>query len=220
MENPQIKKQEVPSLETNLSEPVQVIRPIIQYHILLSLSKNGVYFIDPNTGEYIDGLLNLPSIGLTLSPPPPKNTSEVPSFGFAGLNKNTSKKENSNTFELDAVLYFDYSDSEFATGYLEEQKVFLYYLKIWNDVDMRIWLDIIEKVVSEFNGGKRDKEGRGINFYVSSAFVPKNTTEPSKLVLTKQSSGNSGVVRAASNLELYSEEDNPQQDCNPQHPYL
>ncbi len=221
MENSQLDDQEDPNQETTPSEPIQIIRPVIQYNILLSLSKTGVYFIDPNTGEYIDGLLNLPSIGLTLTPPPLTNTLNNQALGFANLKNVTSKKTDPTTFELDAILYFEYSDNEFATGYLEKQDAFLYYIKIWNDVDMRIWLDIIEKIVSEFNEGKKDKNLPGINFYVSSAFVPKNTNEPSKLVLTKQYPGTSGMARAVSSLELYSEDDNDTQErCKFPHPYL
>ena len=177
------------NIKVLLEEPVRVVRPVPEFGVLDSFARQGVYFTNLDTGEQIEGLLNLPSIGISLTPPKIDSGCEL---GFLNINKKSSK----NTFAVDGVLYFEYRGKECNTGWLSEKGDYLWFIKIWNDIDMHLWLDIIEKVVADNTVIKDGVPVPLAKFFVSSAFVPKNTTEPTRLVLSKHMFSNKDSAKA------------------------
>jgi hypothetical protein len=162
-------------------EPITIDRPVLEFCVLASLARNGVYFTDLSTGEAINGLLYLPQIGISLTPP---ETNEI-NLGFLNLGQKRPRKLAPNTFEVDGVLYFEYDGKECITGKLDNFGRYLWFIKIWNDIDMRIWEEIIKKVVDDNTKIVDGAPYPLAYFIVSSAFVPDKADKPSRLVLTK-----------------------------------
>jgi hypothetical protein len=185
------------------TELITLTRPVLQFGVLDSFARHGVYFTNLEDGEPIDGLLYQPSIGISLTPPE-KNS--VTGFGFSHLQQRSSRKLAPNTFEVDGVLYFEYKGRECITGQLSED-TYLFFVKIWNDIDMKVWLEIIEKAVADNTEIKDGAPYPHAYFFVSSAFVPRNATEPSRLVLPKHLFSRPGEA-AVSREETYPPEEN------------
>jgi len=189
-------------------EPISVSRPDVEFRVLSSLAKQNVYFIDLETADYIDGLIYLPSIGLTLTPPPPPQKATRADLGF--LNLETRRGVNTHSSpdiaEIDAVLYFEYEGRECKTGLLDNGIVYLFFVKIWNDLDFIIWEEILEKVIKDLS---LDFEGYlipRVNFTVSTTFIPNRPTVASKLVINRPED-NSDASFAVSNHMISTAED-------------
>jgi len=195
-------------LKQQIFDPVQVIRPALEFNVLRAFAKNGVYFINQETGDYVDGLLKLPSIGITLTPPQ-KEESNTANFGFLNFNRKSTSRSDPNTYEIDGVLFFSYSDpnKEFSTGYIDIEDAYLYYVKIWNDVELRVWVDILEKIVAEFTEEVDGKPHHKVLFYLDSVYVPKDITKPNKLVLPIQNKYGSNPTNACSTKEIPFDDD-------------
>lgn len=169
-------------------DPICVRRPDVEFRVLSSLASQNVYFIDLDTTNYLDGLIYLPSIGLTLTPPPPQKAIRN-NLGFLnlGTKREVDPHSNPDVAEVDAVLYFEYEGRECKTGLLEENGVaYLFFVKIWNDLDFIIWEKILNKVINDLT---IDIEGylvSRVNFTVATTFIPNNPTEASKLVISRQ----------------------------------
>ena len=191
-------KKSLPST-IELYDPITVSRPDVEFRVLSSLAKQNVYFIDLDTTNYIDGLIYLPSLGLTLTPPPPQKAARS-NLGFLNLEtkRETSSPSNPNVAEVDAVLYFEYEGRECKTGLLDNGLAYLFFIKIWNDLDFIIWEKILEEVVRDLT---LDFEGYllpRVNFTVATTFIPHKPSEPSKLIINRQDD-NSDASFAVSN---------------------
>lgn len=191
--------------DEEVAEPVSVARPTLQFQVLHSLCEQGVYFVDIDTGDPLEGYLDVPAVGLTLTPPPPIPVK--PPLGFLHLHDNKiDPKDCANTFELDAILYFSYNGKECQTGALSEAGFpVLFFIKIWNDLDLCNWEKIVNQVVADLTINKDGESFPVVNFVVSSAYVPKNTTEPSRLVL-KRKDGNADTTDGVSDKQVYPSE--------------
>ncbi|MFZ3068734.1 MAG: hypothetical protein WA052_00250 [Microgenomates group bacterium] len=191
------KKSLPPTIE--LYEPINVSRPDVEFRVLSSLAKQNVYFIDLDTTNYIDGLIYLPSIGLTLTPPPPQKTIHT-NLGFLNLDtkREVSTHPNPDVAEIDAVLYFEYEGRECKTGLLDNGLAYLFFIKIWNDLDFIIWEKIIEKVIKDLTLDIEWYPVPRVNFTVTTTFIPNKPTEASKLVISRPDD-NSDASFAVSN---------------------
>jgi hypothetical protein len=189
-------------------EPIIIIRPDTQFRVLKAFQKHGIFFIDLETGSYIDGLIYLPSIGLSFTPPPVE-TAWQPTLGF--LKTNAKVEYDPDTIEVDAVLFFEYQGPECQTGLLGEiqgEKVYLYYLTIWNDYELRQWDDIVSQVISDLTITKNGRSIPLVKFVVTSSFVPNKPTEANRLVLEiNKSKGDEGSDPAISSQSIVPQDD-------------
>ena len=168
-------------------EPITILRPDIQFRVLQALQENGLFFIDLESGHYVDGLIYFPSLGLSFSPPPSKVWQ--PTLGFLSLDHFPTKSSvalQPGTVELDAILFFEYEGPECETGIIGEVAglpIYLFYLTIWNDREIRHWDEILQRVISKLT---LTQDGQGfplVKFTVTSTFVPNQSMETSKLVV-------------------------------------
>lgn len=168
---------------------VSISRPDLKFRIQDSLKRQGLFFVDLGSGTLIDGLIDLPSIGLILSSPQPEAVVQSTKFGFLGVNCQSSvpeAKEDDDNFELDAVLYFDYDGPECTTGYLPDLS-FLCFLKIWNDVQLYEWEDILNKVVEDLTvDSDYGIPVPLVKFFVTTTFVPDNPEKDNRLIIPKK----------------------------------
>ncbi len=168
-------------------EPIIVRRPDINFRVLRAFKKQGLNFIDLETGSYVDGLVPLPSIGLSFTPSRKKTWKS--SLGF--LNLGDKKGDDTNleidSIELDAILFFEYKGAECITGVLDEledgEKIYLFFLTIWNDYEFKHWNDIVEKVVADLTIVKNGVSIPLVNFTVTTSYIPNNPTEANRLVI-------------------------------------
>ena len=205
-------KKSLPST-IELYDPITVSRPDVEFRVLSSLAKQNVYFIDLDTTNYIDGLIYLPSLGLTLTPPPPPQKASRTNLGFLNLEtkREVSIHSNQDVAEIDAVLYFEYEGRECKTGLLDNGLAYLFFIKIWNDLDFIIWEKILEKVVGDLT---LDLEGYllpRVNFTVATTFIPNKPMEASKLVINRQDE-NSDASFAVSSLTVSAPNDDEEFD--------
>ena len=184
-------------------------RPDTRFRVLDSFKKQGLYFIDLETGEDIDGLMDLPSIGLTFSPPPVET--KKPGFGFLSLGQNTGpKNDDSDSFELDAVLFFEYDGPECKTGILENELAYLFFIKVWNDIDLISWEKIIENVIKDLTIKVDDLSYPIVKFAISTTFISNNPGESKKLTISKKK--RSGDTEAVSSHFIEEESDDFEND--------
>ena len=177
-----------PSEKKTPLDNIMIHRPEVNFRVLKAFQKQGLFFIDMETGTYVDGLMPLPSLGLSFVPPTKKKTWKS-SLGFLNLGDN--KKDDTSlevdSVELDAVLFFEYKGPECITGALEELEdgdiVYLFFLTIWNDYEFNHWHDILEKVVADLTVVKKGIPIPLVKFTVTTTFVPNNPTEPNRLVI-------------------------------------
>lgn len=192
---------------------ISISRPDTRFRVLNAFKRQGLYFIDLDTGENIDGLIDLPSIGLTFSPPLVEK--EKPSIGFLSLGQNSAKKnDDSDYFELDAVLFFEYDGPECKTGMLENELAYLYFIKVWNDLDLRNWEQIVQKVVDDLTIKIDDLSHPMVKFAISTTFISNNPTEQKRLMISKKK--HTSDTEAFSDQYFEAESD----DCEDHHKFI
>ncbi len=162
---------------------VSISRPDLKFHILDAFKRQELYFVDLDNGDYINGLIDIPSLGLTFSAPAPEQLDNC-EMGFIHLN-HPKALANEDTFELDAVLYFDYDGPECKTGFLADGSQ-LFFLKVWNDTDLQHWEAIVNQVVNELTVKTEDGSVPLAKFIISTVFVPDRPEDGARLVLTKK----------------------------------
>jgi len=167
-------------LEENL-EPISDSRLDIHFRVLRELQKQSIFFIDIETSKYIDGLIYLPSIGLSFTPPPPKVTQS--GMGFLNLSNKKSPDQNIDKLGLDALLFFHYSGPECLTGYLKKEEAYLFFLKVWNDLEYTRWKEILQKVIDVVSVERNGVSYPLVKFIVSTTFIPNSPDEPNKLII-------------------------------------
>lgn len=167
---------------------ISISRPDLRFRVLDSLKNQGLFFINLDTGEYIDGLIDLPSIGLTHTPPRDETEIVWPTLGFLELNQPKKTEPEDDYFELDAVLFFDYDGPECKTGLLETDLAYLFFLKIWNDLELCFWEPIITKVVDDLTLKTGDYSHPLVKFIISTSFIPNNRSKQNRLSLPKKQS--------------------------------
>lgn len=164
---------------------IDILRPSTRFDILTSLKDQGVSFINAKTGKKFLGLPgDYDTVGLVFEP---QSDSPTTTIGFLNLDKNKSKsKKEPDTFEVDALLFFQHSEEDFSTGYIDiigDKIVYLYYIEVWNDLEIEKWQKIIEKVVKDLTV---EIDGQAVplaKFRIKTLFVPDNPSEISRMVL-------------------------------------
>ncbi|HOX95759.1 MAG TPA: hypothetical protein PLI45_00020 [Candidatus Woesebacteria bacterium] len=163
---------------------ITITRDDTCFRVLDSLHRQGLYFIDIDTKKYIDGLIDLPSIGLSFSPPTPIDDENESDLGFLATQKKESiTKDDGTGLKVDAVLFFVYDGPECRTGYISKEGCYVYFLKIWNDLELKHWEEIIAKVVDDLTIKIEDYEHALVRFCISTTFVPNDTTKESQLII-------------------------------------
>jgi len=198
-------------LEVDL-DPITIVRPNIQFRILQAFQKHQLYFVDMDSGKYLDGLLHLPSIGLTFTPPPKKVWQ--PSLGFLSLGPMATpfvEPDPPNLVEIDAILFFEYDGPECKTGCINEiegEKIYRVYLTIWNDYELCQWNEIVESVIADLTLTKNGLTFPLVKFIITSSFVPNKPTVPNRLVIEfKKSDDCQEGESAISDQSIVPEED-------------
>jgi len=164
---------------------IDILRPHTRFGILKSLKDQGISFVNTKTGKRILGLPgDYDTVGLVFEP---QNDHKETTVGFLTLDKDRSKtKKEPDTFEIDALLFFEHQEEDFSTGYIDfikDKFVYLFYLEVWNDLEIEKWQKIIEKVVQDMTV---DIDGQAVplaKFRIKTLFVPDNPTETSRMVL-------------------------------------
>lgn len=164
---------------------IDILRPHTRFGILKSLKDQGISFVNTKTGKHILGLPgDYDTVGLVFEP---QNDHKETTVGFLTLDKDQPKKKKEpDTFEIDALLFFEYKEEDFSTGYIDfikDKVVYLFYLEVWNDLEIEKWKKIIEKVVQDMTV---DIDGQAVplaKFRIKTLFVPDNPSEKSRMVL-------------------------------------
>ena len=166
---------------------ISIIRPDIRFRTLDAFKKQGVFFINLDTGEYIKGIIDLTSIGLTFTPPQ-EEEEEQRELGFHALAKPkaTSPTDKDDYFELEAILFFEYEGPECETRFLEKELAFLFFLKVWDDRELRNWEIIVENVVNDLTFIVDDYRHPMVKFVISTTFVPNDLTKKSSFHISKK----------------------------------
>lgn len=198
-------------------------RPSARFQCLTAFQKQGLYFVHPKTGEYIKGLISLPYVGLTFTPPPAcdnhkNNLGFIPS-STPPLVKEKTQEDGKDTFEIDALLYFEYKGPECTTGFVEKEIYYLYFLKIWNDVDLKLWEEIAANVIRDTCMNLEGQKIPLLRFVISTTFVPNDRTIESKMTVEKRPDYPSSVYAVSNDVyddeEYYYEDDRQQRSARP-----
>jgi len=164
---------------------VEIIKPTPQFDVLKSLADQGVYFVDMTTGNPIHGFVNSPEIGLSLTPPVEANKDSTLGFIHLYDYKTRLGPKDPDSFEVECVLYFNYEGEECKAGFSTDEGIFVLFVKIWNDNDVPIWEEILNKVVEDLYYEDEGEMYSLIRFVVTSSFIPKSPEHSSKLVLKR-----------------------------------
>lgn len=177
-----------PPEDYNPHPNISITRPDIRFRVLDAFKKQGLFFIDLETGDYVDGLIDLPSIGLTFTPPlDEEEISPGPTLGFLELNQPRKPVPvEDDFFELDAVLFFEYDGPECKTGMLEEDLAQLFFLKVWNDLDLLHWESIVAKVIDDLTVKVENLEHPLVKFAISTTFIPDDPAKHNRLTIPKK----------------------------------
>lgn len=164
---------------------IDILRPSTRFGILKSLRDQGVFFVNTKTGKRFLGLPgDYDTVGLVFEP---QNELPEATTGFLNLEKNQSKsKKIPDTFEVDALLFFQHKEEDFNTGYIDfigDKIVYLYYIEVWNDLDIEKWKNIVKKVVQDLTVEINGKPVPLVKFRIKTLFVPDDPSEKSRMVL-------------------------------------
>lgn len=161
-----------------------VNRPLERYAIQITLSKKGIYLINPATYKYINGYLNIPAIYLTFEPPPVSNNGERCSLGF--IPQVTSQKTKDDTtpkeLKIDATLFFSYPTDEYILG-LGEDGIFYVVIQTWHDAEIEKWDKIAQEVARELSTNDDGSITQTVKFFITSTFLPNDTNAFHQLII-------------------------------------
>lgn len=165
-----------------------VARPDIRYAVQAALvnQKQQIYLINPGTNMYIDGLIDVPALYLTFTPPPMVTKR---AFGFLPGPTSTQIILVPKELKIDAILYFSYPGNEYFAGYDKETGITVMLIKVWHDDEVKRWKRIAQKVASELVIIKGKKIIPTVFFNISSVFVPNNPKAPHQLIIKPDTDG-------------------------------
>jgi len=164
---------------------IDILRPHTRFGILKSLKDQDISFVNTKTGKRILGLPgDYDTVGLVFEP---QNDHPESTTGFLSLDKDHQKpKKQLDTFEVDALLFFEHEEEDFSTGYIDfikDKVVYLFYIEVWNDLEIDKWQKIISKVVQDLTV---EIDGQAVplaKFRIKTLFVPDDPSEKSRMVL-------------------------------------
>jgi len=166
---PNIRHPRKPSVNPDLY--ISVEAPTLYYKVQKSLQDEGVFFVDPKTGEIITGQINLHSLGMTLFP---KMQIKKPAFGFVAIhNKEEVLVDNPDKQTIEAFFSAHISEDPNAP--------LMIVIQVVDDSNIEDWYEIVRKAGSQFV--KRDKKGifTTVVFVITSLCVP-DTDDPDSAV--------------------------------------
>lgn len=176
---------------------VTLDRPEHRYAVQHAFISEGAFPINPETGQIIKGVLNLPSICLTTNGTN-GDSPKKPAFGFL-LEPHSEKPASKTEPVVEAILHFVYNDGEYSAGFNEKDGTLSLLLQVLNDSDVDKWGDIALKVGSKFV--EQDDEGKLhplITFTLTSLFIPgSDDLDSLRQAVLGHALGNSGNLADA-----------------------
>lgn len=191
-----------PKIRKRLPCLAKVARPDIRFAVQAAFTsqKQKIYLVDPESLEYIDGLVNAPAIFLTFTPPPNPEIASKKTFGFIPPQPSKEKKSKPEEIRVDATLYFSYPNDDFFTGVDEDTGVTVIVIQVWHDAELQKWQKIAQKVAVSLMAKKRNNRIPTVFFYITSHFVPNDPNAPRQLILKPDNHDES--CNAVSHLHL------------------
>lgn len=182
--SPRSPRKKVPKL-------TQIHRPNLCYYVQSAFASLGVYFIDPSTHEYVNGLLNTSALYLTLIPPPVKRKKHP--LGF--IPRPTEEKSACpDCMQAEASLFFSYTGDDLFSGVDEETGVTHLIIQVWHDDEVEKWEKIAQKAARKLGHFEEDKFVAPVFFTLTSTFVPFDPNAPHHIILSPPDSDDTYAV--------------------------